>query len=248
MSVDGVALADEGVGDAIAMNPEQAASLLAQTPIFRDIPRDILEDLARASVERTYRKGQPVFHEEDPGDALFLVVEGLVKVFVTSEEGDEMVLVVVRPPEVFGELALIDGGRRSASAETLEATTLLALDRRTFLELLKRDARLSEALLRSLGGLIRRLTGQASDFVFLDLAGRVAKLLLALADEGSGAGETPGAFDLHMSQANFAGMVGGSRQSVNQILHDFERRGYLEIHGREIVLKKIDLLQRRAGL
>ena len=229
------------------MKTEQAASLLARTQIFGGIPEDILHHLAEASLERTYKKGQLVFHQEDSGDSLFVVVEGRIKVFVTSEEGEEMVLVVVRPPEVFGELALIDGGRRSASAEALETTKLLALDRKTFLELLQRHPALTDALLRSLGGVVRRLTGQASDFVFLDLPGRIAKVLVTLAEEQDG-GDGDSTLDLHMTQANLAGMVGGSRQSVNQILHDFERRGYLEIHGRQVALRRVDLLRRRAGL
>jgi CRP-like cAMP-binding protein len=103
-------------------------------------------------------------------------------------------------------------------------------------------------LLRSIGGVVRRLTEQASDLVFLDLHGRVAKLLLALAAErGEKRGEEI-MLDLHMTQSDLAGMVGGSRQSVNQILRTFERRGYLEFHGRQVVLKEPELLRRRATL
>jgi CRP-like cAMP-binding protein len=107
---------------------------------------------------------------------------------------------------------------------------------------------LSDALLRSLGGIVRRLTEQASDLVFLDLHGRVAKILLALAEER---GERHGDemhLDLHMTQSDLAGMVGGSRQSVNQILRNFERRGYVDFHGRAVVVKRADLLRRRASL
>jgi CRP-like cAMP-binding protein len=174
--------------------------------------------------------------------------EGLVKVFVTSEGGDEMVFVTLRPPDTFGELALLDGLERSASAEAVEATTVVELDRNTFLDLLNSNPHMTEALLRSMGHVLRRLTEQASDLVFLDLHGRVAKLLVTIADERGVALTTGQELDLQLTQSDLARMVGGSRQSVNQILRSFERRGYLEIEGRKVVVKEAEQLKRRAGL
>ena len=230
------------------MRLEQAVSLLGRTQLFAELDKQSLARLGERTMERSYRKGQLVFHQGDLGDSLFVIVEGLVKVFVTSEEGDEMVLVTLPSPETFGELALIDGGPRSASAETLEPTSVLSLTRSTLLEVMHEHPELTESLLRSIGGVVRRLTEQASDLVFLDLHGRVAKLLLALAAErGEKRGEEI-MLDLHMTQSDLAGMVGGSRQSVNQILRTFERRGYLEFHGRQVVLKEPELLRRRATL
>ena len=230
------------------MRIEQAVALLGRTGLFADLDEASLARLAERSVERFYRKGQMVFNQGDPGESLFIVNAGLVKVFVSSEEGVEMVLVTLGPPETFGELSLIDEGVRSASAQTLERTSLLSLSRTMLLEVMGENPSLSAALLRSVGGLVRRLTEQASDLVFLDLHGRVAKLLLGLADaRGQASGEDL-VLDLHMTQSDLAGMVGGSRQSVNQILRTFERRGYLEIHGRQVVVKQPELLRRRASL
>jgi CRP/FNR family cyclic AMP-dependent transcriptional regulator len=229
------------------MRVAHAAALLRRTQLFADLDPDSLQRLAERAVERFYRKGQLVFHQGDPGESLFVVVEGLVKVFVTSEEGDEMVLVTLTTPETFGELALIDGGVRSASAQTLEKTSILSLTRTTLLEVMSEHPSLSEALLRSLGRLVRRLTEQASDLVFLDLHGRVAKLLLGLADERGEARGDEISLDLHMTQSDLAGLVGGSRQSVNQILRSFERRGFLAFHGRTVVLKRPGELRRRAA-
>ena len=172
----------------------------------------------------------------------------MVKVFVTSERGDEMVLTTLHPPEVFGELALIDGGPRSASAEALEPAAALVLTRPTLLELLAQHPPLTDSLLRSLGAVLRRLTEQTSDLVFLDLHGRVAKLLLNLASEQENEEGEIVDLDLHMTQSDLAGMVGGSRQSVNQILQYFQGRGYIELDGRRVKLLRPDLLRRRAGL
>lgn len=202
--------------------------------------------LAQRSSERRYKKGQFIVHQGDPGDSLFVVAEGLVKILVTSEDGNEMVLATLGPSQTFGELSLIDGEARSASAETVEQTSVLVLTRRSFLELLHTDPSLIASLLESLGGVVRRLTEQASDFVFLDLYGRVAKLLLALAPDRADGMER--ALAVKLTQSDLAGMVGGSRQSVNQILQSFERRGYIRFEGRRIVVLLPEKLEQRAGI
>lgn len=238
-----------GMKRAPATVPEQdAAYLLRHTSLFRDLDDDTVQRLAEISVTRSFRKGQIIFEQGDPADALYVVVEGEVKVHVDSGAGDEMVLVTLRPPDVFGELALVDGGPRSASAEALVQSTLLSLNRRTFLALLEGNPEIAELLLRALGRILRRLTEQASDLVFLDLHGRVAKLLIAFAGERGEEIEGGIALDLGVTQTDLAAMVGGSRQSVNQILRLFERRGYVDLDGRRVVVKKADLLRKRAGL
>jgi CRP/FNR family cyclic AMP-dependent transcriptional regulator len=234
--------------DTPAMREERAAELLGATQLFGGLDREALKHLAARVMERSYKKGQLIFYQGDPGDALFVVVEGLVKVFVPSEEGDEMVLITLEAPEVFGEVALIDGGPRSASAEALEPTAVLMLTREVLLEVLAEHPSLTDRLLQTLGTSLRRLTEQAADLVFLDLHGRMAKLLVGMAED-RGTKEGPEVvLDLHMTQTDLAGMVGGSRQSVNQILRSFERRGYLELRGRQIRLKQPELLRRRAHL
>jgi CRP/FNR family transcriptional regulator, cyclic AMP receptor protein len=230
------------------MNAERAAELVGRARLFGDLDRGARLRLGERAVERSYRRGQLIFGEGDPGDSLFVVTEGLVKVFVTSEDGDEMVLVTLRSGDTFGELALIDGGVRSASAEALEPTKVMVLTRPTLLQIMADQPGLAESLLRALGTVLRRLTEQAADLVFLDLHGRVAKLLVALGDERGRARDDAVELDLHMTQTDLAAMVGGSRQSVNQILRSFERRGYLEFHGRTVVIKRSEELRRRAGL
>lgn len=230
------------------MNPERTARILGQTKLFDGLASETLGSMAERCADRAYKKGQLIFHQGDPGEALYVVVEGLVKVVVASPEGAEVLLVTLGPPDTFGELALIDGGPRSASVEVVENTRLLVLTRTTLLELLREHQELADSLLRSLGAMIRRLTEQAADLVFLDLHGRVAKLLTTLADERGQPGDAGVVLDLHLTQTDLASMVGGSRQSVNQILRSFEGRGYVELRGRTIVLKQPDLLRRRAGL
>ncbi|HEX2050978.1 MAG TPA: Crp/Fnr family transcriptional regulator [Actinomycetota bacterium] len=229
------------------MNADQGIDVLAATQLFGRLDRAQLRHVWDRVVVRTYRKGDVMFHQGDPGESLYVVARGLVNVYVGSEAGDEMVLASLRPPEMLGELAVIDGGPRSASARAIEPTTVLALTRTRFMELVRGNPAIADALHESLGALLRRVLQHASDLVFLDLAGRVAKLLVTLADERGETADDGIVLDLHLSQTHLAGMVGGSRPSVNQILRAFQERGYLEMRGRTIVVKRPDALRRRAG-
>lgn len=229
------------------MKPEQAATLLGTTAVFGALSSDQLLQLAESMRRRTYRKGQYLFNQGDPGDHLFVLAEGRVKLVFTSEEGEELVLATLRPPEVFAELALIDGGSRSAAVQALEATSVLTLDRTSLVGLMASEPAVTDAMLRSIGRLVRRLIDHAGDMVFLDLHARVAKLLVRLTPEQSDA-DRPFALDLGMSQSDLAAMVGSSRQSVNQVLKSFEQRGWLSVEGRTITIKNLVALRRRANL
>jgi CRP/FNR family transcriptional regulator, cyclic AMP receptor protein len=230
------------------MRTDAAVALLRRTRLFAELREETLRALADRSIERSFPRHGRLFYQGDPGSALFVLASGLVKVVVTSEEGEEMVLVTLGPGEAFGELSIVDGGPRSASAEALEPTVALMITREVLLDLATRDPGLTDALLRTLGALLRRLTEQASDLVFLDLPGRMAKLLAGLAAEHGSATADGIELDASLTQTDLAGMVGASRQSVNQILQGFARRGYLQVRGRRIVIHRLDLLRRRAGL
>jgi len=223
------------------MTTEDNGRLLASSSLFSGLDAKVLASLGERAVRQRFEKGRTIFYQGDPGDTLYVVAEGLMKVWVSSHDGSEMVMATLRPPDAFGELSAVDGHVRSASATTLEPTVLLSLDRTTLL-----DAVVADALLRALGDLARRITEQASDLVFLDLAGRVAKCLVHLAvREGHVDGETT-VLELPLSQTEIAEMVGGSRQSVNQTMKSFEMRGYLQLRGREVVILDLASLQHRA--
>jgi CRP-like cAMP-binding protein len=224
-----------------------AAALLGTTGLFHDLDAETLRGLAERSIHRRYRRGQLIVSQGDPGDCLFVIASGLVKVTVSSPDGEEMVLITLSEGETFGELALVDGGPRSASVEALEPTDVLILFRKAFFELVVERPGIVEGLLHSLGSLIRRLTDQTADFVFLDLHGRVAKLLLSILAERGIPGDGVASVELPFTQTEIANMVGGSRQSVNQILRSFEDAGHIEITGHTVRLLRLDALRRRAG-
>lgn len=228
------------------MTAEEAASLLAGTRLFGDVDADTLKLLGQRSTTRSFQPGQLVFREGDPGDALFVVAEGVVRLLGSSEDGDETAFATLAAPQVFGELALVDGRPRAATAQAVEPTTLLVLRRAELREVLRTAAGLVEALLRLLGDRLRRTDEYAADLVLLDLPGRVAGLLLDLAEQR---GEPDGdhlALDLDLAQSELAEAVGGSPPSVNRILRSFESRGFVEIAGGTIRIVRADLLRRRA--
>ncbi|MGA8113739.1 MAG: Crp/Fnr family transcriptional regulator [Actinocatenispora sp.] len=211
--------------------------------MFAGLDAEVRRRIAAAAVPRTYRKGQLLFVENDPGESLIVVRRGAVAVFRTSPAGERALLHVVRPPGVLGEVSLLDGAPRSASVEAIESCHALALSRVAFLDLVRVNPRILDSVLHALGGLIRRLTEQNTDHVFLDLAGRVAKTLVRLAGDGAGAMAT-----VELNQSQLAEMAGGSRQSVNQAIGTFAGRGWLRTEGRRIVITDLPALRRRAGV
>lgn len=214
---------------------------LRQVELFAGLADTVLEQIATVARPREFDRGELLFVEGDVGDALLILVTGSVTVFRTSPDGERAALTVLDPPEVLGEIALLDGATRSASVEATEPTTALSLSRPEFFGLLHNQSAVLEPLMRQLGTMVRRLTEQAADYVFLDLAGRVAKALLRL----GGTGSPP---VVAITQTRLAEMSGGTRQSVNQVLGGFSQRGLIHIEGRRVLLTDVPGLRRRAHL
>jgi CRP-like cAMP-binding protein len=222
-------------------SPTTPADDLAKAVMFAGLDGETLSRLAEAAVPRSFRRGQLLCVEGEPGESLLVLRSGSAVVFRTAPSGERAVLAVVRAPDVLGEVALLDRSPRSASIEALEDITALALSRQAFLELAYRNPKVLDTVLAALGALVRRLTDQTADHVFLDLPGRVAKALVRLAEHSED-------HTVELTQSQLADMVGGSRQSVNQALSTFAARGWLRTRGRRIVALDMAGLRRRAGL
>ncbi len=215
--------------------------ILRRTDLLRSVPAQDLKAVAAASRLRTFRRGQIVFTRGDPGDTLIVVISGHVKVVVRSADGGELTLTIIPPGGVLGELSIADGGPRSADAETLEACQLLLVPRETIQDICARVPSAAQALTTSIAAILRRLTEEASDLVFLDLPRRVAKVLLSQARGDDSV------IRLHLRQEELAHQVGGTRQSVNAALRGFERRGWIEVHDRAVTVTQAAALGRFAG-
>jgi CRP/FNR family transcriptional regulator, cyclic AMP receptor protein len=171
---------------------------------------------------------------------MFVLLEGSVKLVLVSRDGELIELHRHDAPAIFGEVALLDGGPRSASAEAVERSTLLVVTRPELLRLLRTDEQVAEALLSVLGAMVRRTTHQINDLAFLDLQGRVAAKLLDLT-------EPDGDRTRPITQVELATMVSGARQTVNQALRSLESRGYIRADGRVFEILDRGQLRRLAG-
>jgi CRP-like cAMP-binding protein len=224
------------------MTSAELVRILHATDLFGSVPAEELEAVAAASRLRVFRRGQVVCTAGQPGDTVIVVVSGRLKVVVRSAEGGELTLTVVQPGGVFGELAAVDGGPRSADAETLEESRLLLIPREVVQDMCARVPAVSLAVAKSLAATLRRLTEGTSDLVFLDLPRRVAKVLLSQPPDEHGV------IRLKMSQEQLAHQAAGTRQSVNAALRGFERRGWIETHDRAVTVKQAAALSRFAEI
>lgn len=214
---------------------------LSTIPFFAGLDGAALERVAAGMRSRRFRRGEVIFHIGDPGDALFVIVDGEVKISLPSETGDEAILATLRVGDVFGELALLDGAPRSASATAIGATETVVLPRDRFRELIATEALVRDALLASIAGELRRLTTHVEELHFLDITGRLAARLVRLTQEG-GTKLSDGGIRLrtNLTQGDLAAMVGCTRQSVNKLLGQFTDDGLIRLDREGIVVTDLE--------
>jgi CRP/FNR family transcriptional regulator, cyclic AMP receptor protein len=229
----------------LAVNEDLIAQSLRQCALFVEATPEALAEIARHLRRRRFRRGEVVFHQGDPGDALHVVINGSVKVVLPSAEGDEAIIATLRPGDFFGELSLLDDAPRSANVVAVEPAETMSLPRTTFLALLDQDPGLRDALLSALARELRRLTGHVEELHFLDLAGRLAMRLSRLARESDPVSREV-RLDWPYTQSDLAGMIGGTRQSVNRILSGLVEDGLLSIERDTLVIPDVDALARQA--
>lgn len=225
-----------------------ARAALARCVLFAGVDGDGLDACVAGLRSRRYRRDETVFHQGDPGDALYIVVRGAVKVVLPSPDAAEpAILATLGPGDFFGELALLDGAAHSASVVALEPTEALVLARPEFERLFEDQPGMRRALVASLASELRRLTGHVEALHFLGLRERLALRLVALvrAAQATGAAGT-GPDGLRVgwpyTQAELAGMVGGSRESVNRILADLAGRGLVRVERDTLVVPDLERL------
>jgi len=205
-----------------------ADALLARSPVFGLASVPVRTRLAARASTRRVPRGAYVFHQGDRGDAAYLVVSGRVKLVASVPSGDELVLAAVGPGDSFGELAALDGEPRSAAAVALVGTELLVLPAADLRAAVVGDPALADAFLAAMAVQIRLATERRGDLLFLDLAGRIAKHLLAAGTD---------VVELDLAQGDLARLVGGSRQSVNAALRALHRDGVVAMDGRRVTIR-----------
>ncbi len=221
-----------------------AKTLLERNSLFRGLPAATIEQIAALATRRTYRKDSVVFMRGDPGDALYGVATGKVRISTSAAAGKEVFLNEMLPGDTFGEIALLDGQSRTASATTLATTELIIVQRQQFQSLLAREPLLAVHLIELLCQRVRWTSEQMEDSSLLNAPTRLAKRLLALTNSQ---GKLKAAAPIKISQEEMARFLGLSRQIVNKHLQTWKKKNWIALGRGTVLVKDERALQQVAG-
>lgn len=217
--------------------------VLRTVPFFSDLTDSELSELGKSLVRRRFSAGQVIFHLGDPGGLLYIIETGRIKIFFPNTEGNEVVLAILGQDEFFGELALFDDSPRSATAETVENTTVYTLNRNECLRYLTSNPDLSIKMLSTLARRIRLMNEQISDVFFLDLPGRLARKLLTLAEDHGEEVENGVRIPMQLTQTDLAEMTGATRVSVNKALRRFRNAEWVSVKQKRFTIHNAEALE-----
>lgn len=217
---------------------EGVVELLRRVPLFSELSEPELERIARVAIPRTYPGDTRVFHEGDPGDACYIVRAGACRVTREHPDGRAITLATLGPGAIFGELAMFDGERRSASVEASENTELLALPASDVRTLIREHPQMAEKLVVALTRRLRDANERISRQSFQTVPSRVAGVLSQLLAEEPLAPVVRDGVTIRLRQSDLAQLAGTSRESVSRFLATLERAGVVQVgRGRVTVLQ-----------
>ena len=227
------------------MATENEAIYLKQVPLFAGLADEDIRGLMALAKRRTFRSGEVIFHREDPGQVLYVIKEGKVKISLISPDGQEISLVVFGKGECFGEFAILDGLPRSADVVALEKVECYTLQRSDFHNAIMKNPKIAIQIIEVLTRRLRSTDQMVEDLIFLDVYGRVAKKLLELADTHGTKVDDGTRIDVRLTQQEIASMVGASRESVNKVMGYFTDKNFISADKYKITLHRISDLERR---
>jgi CRP/FNR family transcriptional regulator, cyclic AMP receptor protein len=227
------------------MAADNESSYLKQVTIFSSLSNSEMRDLVSVARKRRFRAGEVIFHRDDPGQVLYIIKEGKVKICLISPEGQEISLIVFGKGEYFGEFALLDGLPRSTDAIALEQVECYTLQRSDFHNVIMKNPKIALQVLEVLVKRLRTTDQQVEDLIFLDVYGRVAKKLLELAEMHGIKVDDGTRIDVRLTQQELASMVGASRESVNKVMGYFMDKGVISTDKHRITIHSLSDLERR---
>jgi len=227
------------------METQNEPVYLKQVPLFADLADEDIRELMTVARRRTFRSGEVIFHRDDPGQVLYVIKEGKVKICLISPDGQEISLVVFGKGECFGELTILDGLPRSADAIALEKVECYTLQRSDFHKAIMKNPKIAIQVLEVLSRRLRTTDDMVEDLIFLDVYGRVAKKLLELAETHGTKVDNGTRIDVRLTQQELASMVGASRESVNKVMGYFTDKNFISTDKHRITLHRITDLKRR---
>jgi CRP/FNR family cyclic AMP-dependent transcriptional regulator len=215
-----------------------STAVLKAVPLFTSFPEDQLRMLTTVVTRRSLPRSTTVMASGDPTDSLYIVLSGRLKVMMSDAEGKEVILSILTAGEFFGEMGLIDDAPRSASVVSIEPCELLSIAKRDFKKCLAENFEMAQAVMR---GLVRRLRDadrKIGSLALLDVYGRVARLLLDMAENVDG----EKVVTKRLPKQDIAKMIGASREMVSRVMKDLQMGGYIEVRGSSIVLRDTIML------
>ena len=202
---------------------------LSEISLFRGLPPERLKRLAEVLRKKTVPAGTNMITAEQPGEVVYVILEGTVKILIEQMDGREVILAFLGDGDTVGEMSLVDSSGRSANVMTMERCTLLWMDRATFQDLLKNSNEFAQNLVRLLASRLRMANEQIQSLSSLDVAGRLARQILAFAERYGRDSEEGKLVPLRLTQSDLAELVGASRERVNQVMVDFRGKGFLTV-------------------
>lgn len=223
----------------------QGLGILRRVPLFASLSNEELEAVASSTRQRIFGKGVIIFHEDSPGETMYIIESGKVRIFILSESGHEVSVRIFGCGEIFGELSVLDGLPRSAGAIAMEETHVLTLRRDDFQSLLMQYPQMALGIIATLSSRVRYTTDYAGTLAFLDVDGRVAKRLLELAAQNGVQTAKGTEIGVRLTQADLASLVGATRERINKVLGSFRDEGLVELDGHKVIILDPRGLQRK---
>ncbi len=204
-------------------------SFLQRIPLFSDLHREQLQPLARALEQRAYGKGDIILHQGAPGDSLYIIISGRVRIYTLTVDGHELSVGIYDQGDFFGEMALLSGGPRSAYVEALQPTQVLMLHQQAFRSHLLSNPLAAVHIIETLSQRLRRATKSAEALISLNVSQRIARRLLELVERYGVVQEEGVLIDLDLSQEAIASLVGTTRESANRALSSMREQGIVQV-------------------
>lgn len=220
--------------------------ILSRAGIFQGVESAAVNTLIEQLDSTIFPRGTTIFDEGEPGDRLFIITSGKVKLARHAPDGRENLLTIMGPSDMFGELSIFDPGPRTSAAVCVTEVTAATMDSQMLHDWIQAHPEISEQLLRVLARRLRRTNNALADLIFTDVPGRVAKALLQLANRFGV--QEGGALRVHhdLTQEEIAQLVGASRETVNKALAEFAHRGWIRLEGKSVLISDTERLAKRA--
>jgi CRP/FNR family cyclic AMP-dependent transcriptional regulator len=216
------------------LTPVVSTLLLRNVPMFSLLPADQLLLLTAVLIRKPYPKNSTVIAAGDPADALYIVISGRLKVMMGDKEGREIILAFLTQGEVFGEMGLIDQAPRSATVVAVESCELLAITRADFTKCLQKNFDLTMNVIRGLVKRLREADKKIGSLALMDVCGRVARLLLEMAETVDG----QKVVTKKLPKKQIAKMIGATREMVTRVMKEMETSGHIEVRAHQILLRE----------